>query len=216
MNKLLFLIDKEIRNIINEQFNIGNMNLNDNKPKRNVNIFNKAFTNPYYQNILDGTATEDEIKMLNSLVSVTKPENIVELKKIIEFYSNNCPDDSLNWIDVSGITNMSHLFADTEYDGDISKWDTSNVTDMNNMFCDAEKFNHPIGEWNVGNVTDMHHMFYNAYNFNQDIGKWDVSHVTDMHFMFSSALLFNKPIGGWDVSMVTDMNHMFEYAKNFN
>ena len=80
--------------------------------------------------MLDGTAIKDEIKELNFLIGIVAPNDKNELRKIIEFYSKNYPEDSLNWLSVSGIADMSLLFYKTVYNGDISKWDTSNVTDM--------------------------------------------------------------------------------------
>lgn len=44
-SRILNSIDKEIKTIIDEQFNIGNMNLND-KSKNNYNIFNKFVVDP--------------------------------------------------------------------------------------------------------------------------------------------------------------------------
>ena len=232
-------MNKYIQKLIQEQFNIGNMNLHDNKQKHNINIFNKNFNHPYYYNVLDGTVTEDEIKELNSLVEVAAPKDKNELKKIISFYSKKYPDDSINWLNVYGITDMSHLFEKTKYNGDISKWDTSNVTDMSYMFYKAYSFNQPIGDWNVSNVidmegmfafsnfnrpigswnvinvTNMRHMFYKAYSFNQFIGEWNVNNVTNMYCMFAFSN-FNQPISNWNVSSVIDMKNMFYDAHNFN
>ena len=82
-------MNKYIQKLIQEQFNIGNIDLNGNKPKRNINIFNKKWKHPNYYKVLDGTIIEDEINELDSLVGVDAPENKDELKKIIEFYSKN-------------------------------------------------------------------------------------------------------------------------------
>ena len=43
----------------------------------------------------------------------------------------------LSW-DVSNVTDMSFMFCDSEFNGDISNWNVSNVTDMSYMFCDSE------------------------------------------------------------------------------
>ena len=219
-------MNKYIQKLIREQFNIGGMDLNNNKLKRNMNIFNKEVNHRYYYKVLNGTVTRDEIKELNSLVSVAVPNGKDELRKIIEFYSNNYPKDSLNWLDVSGITDMSELFSgdnidkisiiSNKYNGDISKWDTSNVTDMSGMFYCAINFNQPIGEWDVSNVTDMSNMFYYAESFNQPIGDWNVSMVTEMSHMFGDAHRFNQSISNWDVNMVTNMRYMFYNANDFN
>ena len=209
-------MNRYIQRMIREQFNIGNMDLNNNKQKHNANIFNKALNHPYYYNVLDGTATESEIKELNSLVGVAAPKDKNELRKIIEFYSENYPEDSLNWLDVSEITDMNNLFKNTLYNGDISKWNTSNVTDMSYMFSCAYKFNKSIGNWDVSHVSYMDNMFYCAKRFNKPIGSWDVSHVRDMKYMFGAALKFNQDINDWDVSNVLDMSYMFHDAENFN
>ena len=177
-------MNKYIQKLIHEQFNIGNMDLSNNTSKRNMIIFNKNIGNhPYYQKVLYGTVTEDEIKELNSLVSVAEPKDKDELRKIIKFYSKYYPNESLNWVCTAGIIDMSHLFKNTNYNGDINKWDVSSVTDMHEMFYHAESFNQSIGDWDVSRVTDMNNMFYYAESFNQPIGDWDVSNVNDMSYM---------------------------------
>ena len=37
--------------------------------------------------------------------------------------------------DVSNVIDMTYMFKDSEFKGDISKWDVSNVKDMFLMFC---------------------------------------------------------------------------------
>ena len=70
-----------------------------------------------------------------------KPKNHEELKNVvyqlIRARGNNA---DLNDIDVSEITDMSYLFCNSHFDGDISRWDVSNVKNMKGMF-NTSKFN---------------------------------------------------------------------------
>ena len=62
-------------------------------------------------------------------------KNRKELVKIIDDTSkkegSNC---NLNFIDTSCIKDMSYLFSDNKFNGDILEWDVSNVDNMRGMF----------------------------------------------------------------------------------
>ena len=85
------------------------------------------------------------------------------------------PHGPIRGWDVSGVTNMSNLYAFSNFNGVISKWDVSRVIVMNDMFRSAPSFSGDISKWDVSRVTDMNGMFWNAKTFNGDISKWDVS-----------------------------------------
>ena len=91
------------------------------------------------------------------------PKDKNELKDIIlQRIEAEGNEVDLNDIDVSEINDMSNLFEETDFNGDISSWDVSNVTDMSYMFWECSEFNQDISSWNVSNVTDMQDMFYNC------------------------------------------------------
>ena len=70
---------------------------------------------------------------------------------------------------------MAYMFAQSDFNKDISKWNVSKVTNMTAMFASA-KFNQPIGNWDIHNVDVMDSMF--AYSsFNQDISKWNLASI---------------------------------------
>ncbi len=142
-------------------------------------------------------------------------ENLkVTLAQLKEMIKNN---EDVTQLDVSGITDMSLLFADNlTFNQDISGWDVSNVTNMRGMFYHSKSFNQPIGNWNVSNVTNMGGLFGGSKSFNQDISSWDVSNVTDMSYMFLGVSAFNQPIGNWNVSNVVNMEYMFNASKSFH
>ena len=88
------------------------------------------------------------------------PSTREELREIIKERIEQEGDKvDLNDIDVSEITDMSELFKNTRFNGDISFWDVSNVTDMRFMFCECENFNQDISSWDVSKVKYIRYMF---------------------------------------------------------
>ena len=112
-----------------------------------------------------------------------QPKTKKELKEIIkERISEQGNKCDLNDIDTSLIDDMSFLYCESKFNGDISKWDVSNVVDMWFMFG-YSKFNQPIGNWNVSNVIDMFKMF-SISKFNKDISNWKINKDCDTTNMF--------------------------------
>ena len=111
------------------------------------------------------------------------------------------------------ITDFTSMFAGYDFEGDhegvgdITGWDTSCVTNMSNMFAESN-FNQSIGGWNVGEVHNMSAMFRNT-PFDQPLGSWNTSSVVDMSEMFSGSS-FDQFINGWDTSNVVTMSEMFK------
>ena len=150
----------------------------------------------------------DNLTDLQKKAVVERPKNKKELREIIkEIIAEKGPNCDLNFIDVSNITDMSYLFWNTKFDGDISKWDVSNVKDMRYMFA-STPFNGDISNWDVSNVTNMAAMFMSS-NFNKNISKWDVSNVEFMGWMFAYGP-FNQDISKWNVRKVKSIKDMFD------
>ena len=137
-----------------------------------------------------------------------QPKTKDELKKIIEDrIEKEGPECDLNDIDTSLITDMSWLFFESKFNGDISNRDVSNVTNMKYMFY-GSKFNGDISNWNTSNVNSMRGMFKES-QFNRDISKWDVSNVEFMSGMFYESK-FNQDISNWKINKDCNVINIFK------
>ena len=217
-------------NKINEDLNFNDIKIDD---ESNV-IYRGAFENIFLKIISSQDLTDNELKLFlynceNDYIYKYKVNDKLELEKILgnrtlptkEIQLKDSNDVwyifDLNWLDVSGITNMSNLFR-VWHGGlfDVSKWDVSNVTNMAGLFFGINDFNCDIGNWDVSNVTNMMEMFKGCSKFNQDISNWDVSSVTNMQSMFSGCVDFNQDISNWDVRGVVNMMEMFKMCYSFS
>jgi hypothetical protein len=79
--------------------------------------------------------------------------------------------DINDW-DVSQVTDMSSLFAYSNFNDRIDRWDVF-----------AKSFNQPLDTWDVSHVTTMENLFHSAAAFNQSLATWDVSRVSNMQFI---------------------------------
>ena len=111
----------------------------------------------------------------------TKDELKDIINQLIEAEGSKC---DLNDIDVSEIKDMSWLFCNSVFNGDISRWDVSNVTNMPGMFKNSN-FNGDISNWNISNVKNMSYMFTGS-KFNRDISNWEITYDTKREFIFSN------------------------------
>lgn len=117
-----------------------------------------------------------------------------------------------NW-NTSTITNMSYVFAHSNFNENISSWNTSNVTNMAGMFERSPFFNQNISNWDTSKVEDMMAMFWDAKSFNQNIGNWNTSKVKNMMYIFADAIAFNQNLSNWNLKNVIDLKQMFKNSK---
>lgn len=135
------------------------------------------------------------------------PQSKDELKALVSDKSVN-----LGEIDISKITDLSNLFADSkrvDFSG-IESWDTKNVTDMHRMFENCHTFNENIESWDVSRVTQMQYMFQNATRFNRDLGAWNVANVRHISEMFSGASSFKQNLNAWKFNNLLSANDVFK------
>ena len=126
------------------------------------------------------------------------PKDKKELMRMIDDeVVKNGPTCSLNHIDVSEITDMSCVFRQSIFDGDITNWDVSNVKDMSFMFEYAEFTgqNSDLSQWDVSNVDLMNYMFdHSKFNNRKSLNGWRVKKTAQTRGMFiSSPLADNEP-----------------------
>jgi hypothetical protein len=64
----------------------------------------------------------------------------------------------LSLVIVDEVTDMSYLFYDTCFNGDISEWNVSNVVNMEGMFA-GSRFDGDLSKWDVSNVKEHSYCF---------------------------------------------------------
>lgn len=112
----------------------------------------------------------------------------------------------LNHIDVSGVTDFSHLFR--EYFGIRKVLNRMNGNRVSAKFCVDMKVD--ISKWDVSGGIVFNCMF-EGVNFGGDISRWSMGRAKNVSRMFSQST-FNGDIAGWDMRSVIDASGMFEWG----
>lgn len=116
-----------------------------------------------------------------------RPKNRSVLKRLMDvLIGRRGNEGDFNDVNTSLITDMSFLFIDSEFNGDISGWKFPKVIDMSNMFENATAFNQPIGGWKFPKAKFMGSMFRDAAAFDQDISGWNIGKVLSTTEMFKN------------------------------
>ena len=152
----------------------------------------KAGIEEFVKSLLAGKAVDSDFaKRLQKLNKVYKCNSANELQRIMYKFSGlvgwNC---SLNWVDVKGIKDLSRLFKNSAFNGDISEWDVSECECMDYMFhnCYFTGDNGNIDKWDVSKVKSAKGMFTRC-SFNKDISKWNFKSLKNYSGMFGASFL---------------------------
>ena len=194
--------------------------------------------------------SDDDLELVCQDAFKYKVKDFSELVHIIadikqQLYKDKVDAFNLNWLDISNVTMLDHLFnvgifsrqyifwdvSDWNtshvtsmvgtFNGckdicDLSKWDTSKVTSMVNMFYECSTFNGNISNWDVSKVTRFDSMFYGCSSFNQDISNWDISSAENLSYMFYNCRKFNQPIQKWNITKNMDISYLLYGCTSFD
>ena len=136
-------MNKNIKHIT-ESFDFSSAN----KQKKSINVYDVLMPDKIRDIVIKiiskpslGMKDKNFISSLPDGIYQTTDYEIQKLvKKCIKFFGKNC---DLNWIDTGNVTDMSYLFYDTKFNGDISQWDVRKVINMDAMF-EFSEFNGDI------------------------------------------------------------------------
>lgn len=221
-----FLINKKIKNKINQNTNILYSPNNKNELKNIIReLLSKNIVN---LNCIDVSKITN-FNYLFEEVSISKEQQ--ESLDISEWNMSNakyvpCMFRGCRWInpdlsnwDVSNIVNTHGMFIDCEsFEGKgLENWNTVSFKDIGSMFVNCQNMNADLGNWNISNVTNIEYMFNSCYKFEgKGLENWDVSKVDSMKMTFYKCNNFNGNIGNWNVSNVTNLIDCFTDCHIFN
>ena len=130
---------------------------------------------------------------------------------------------SIEYWNVSAITDFSHLFDAHEdhvpvydWDANLSRWDVSQAVTMEAMFRGQRLFRgNGLERWDVSRVTTLRSFAQDATAFAADLSTWNVQRVSDLAYVVAGTA-FRGNVSAWNVGRVTDMSHAFYGATFFS
>ena len=162
----------------------------------------------------NGTYEAGEDKAYSKVtVKVTEP---IESIKIADYgikFGNNSFTEIPEWVDWTGITDLSHMFHNCDKIETFPVIDTSRVTNMSSMFNNCRYNLVTVPEMDTSQVTDMSYMFFDCV-YLTGIPEMNVSQVTNMQNMFWLCSDSITDLGGFvelkinlDLSPCTALTH---------
>lgn len=145
------------------------------------------------------------MKAPNSIVATSRQHLSQLLREAWNADRHGC---DLNHIDVSGITDFSHLFLNRGFNGNVSGWNVSNGLNFEGLF-ENTPFTGDISRWNVAKGRNMRAMFRNCA-FNGDISRWDVSNAVYITKMFEYSK-FAKDLSMWRFSPTLEVDEFKKF-----
>lgn len=128
----------------------------------------------------------------------------LNLRKRIEEYNEDPEGEREKYGDINEwkieLRNLSYMFANIDFNHDISKWNLIHTVKVEGMFQNNRTFNQDISKWKMWNIKCMRCMFYDALEFNQDVSSWEInSKITrrNIENIFRGARKFNHDISRW-------------------
>lgn len=136
--------------------------------------------------------TNNHSQMLNKGSNIKIPVTDDNIQQEVYKYLDKGVTN-LNFLDTSQVTDMFNLFSNMGGIShiDISEWDVSNVSDMGRMFANSD-FNGDISNWNVKSLENIPCTFRNC-SFNGDLSKWKPKKVKISETFSMSPLMNNFP-----------------------
>lgn len=113
--------------------------------------------------------------------------NLDELKAHVRHeLGQQGPRCNLNHLDVSGLTDFTGLFAQTNFNGDVSQWNMANARSTRSMFAYCS-FSGDVSMWKMPALNDASYMFMHC-PFSGDLSSWSfpkdcvAQGLVDRHF----------------------------------
>lgn len=124
---------------------------------------------------------------------------------------------SLNWLDVSDLTELSTLFNEiVDITVDISGWDVRNVTKLWKTF-ENSNISFDASDWELTNCETLDGTFHGAQQISKSIETWKFVKLKSMSQCFDciESDYFFPDLSKWNVSTVEDLSWCFSNTNSF-